>query len=280
MDNDNFAVVEKSKTPLNTSIILSLICVPLMIIQSIIGLFISGTYEKDGTIGRAIWQGNDVVNLFLFVPLLLIAIVLAKRGTDKGRIFWLGMQALVTYDYLYYPLAVAYDKYFLLYLAIFGISFFSFVFGITRIDFSKYTKYLPGKRSSVVVSVFMLFFAAILSLMWIGLSILNIFTGEVKIAGQSMISTFDLILITPPVILSVIWLLKGQARGYVILTVMSILCGLYCFILMAYTPFALKADLSDAWTMLPLWILLCALCIPTMFILLFNKKQIRSIFRN
>lgn len=266
--------MEKSKMSLNTSIVLSWICVPLMIIQSIIGLFVSGTYEKDGTMGRAIWQGNDVVNLFLFVPLLLIAIVLAKRDTDKGRIFWLGIQALVTYDYLYYPLAVAYDKYFLLYLTIFGISFFSIIFGITRIDFSKYTQYLPEKRSSVVVSVLMLFFAAILSLMWIGLSVMNIFTGEVKMTGQSMISTFDLILITPPVILSVIWLLKGQARGYVILTMMSILCGLYCFILMAYTPFALKADLSDAWTMLPLWVLLCALCIPAMFILLLNKRKI------
>lgn len=274
MGNDNFVVVEKLKASLNTSLILSWICVPLMIIQSIIGLFVSGTYEKDGTMGRAIWQGNDVANLFLFVPLLLIAIVLAKRGTDKGKIFWLGIQALVTYDYLYYPLAVAYDKYFLFYLTIFGISFFSFIFGITRIDFSKYTQYLPGKRSSVAVSVLMLFFAAILSLMWIGLSVMNIFTGEVKITGQSMISTFDLILITPPVILSVIWLLKGQARGYVILTMMSILCGLYCFILMAYTPFALKSDLPDAWTMFPLWVLLCALCIPAMFILLLNKRRI------
>lgn len=92
---------------LNTALILSKICVPLMIIQSVVGLCVPGTYAKDGAWGRAVWLGNDVVNLVLFVPLLSIAIVLAKRGTDKGKIFWLGIQALVTYDYMYCPLAVA-----------------------------------------------------------------------------------------------------------------------------------------------------------------------------
>ncbi len=273
MLNDNFAVEQKTVTSLKPALILSGLCLLLMIIQAIIGLFVPGTYIKDGAAGKATWQGNDFVNLFLFAPLLFIALVFIRRGSDKGKLFWLGIQALITYDYIYYPLGVAYDRYFLLYVAILGISLYSFLFGITRIDFSKYEHYIPEKRSSITASVLMLVFSLILSTMWIGLSIYYIFTGEIKLAPQGMITTFDLLLIVTPVVLSVIWLLKGQARGYVILTMMAMASGFYCFILIAYTPFALKANLPDAWTLLPLWIILCVLCLPTMIILLRSQRR-------
>ena len=258
---------------LNTALILSKICVSLMIIQSVVGLCVPGTYAKDGAWGRAVWLGNDVVNLVLFVPLLSIAIVLAKRGTDKGKIFWLGIQALVTYDYMYYPLAVAYDRFFLLYLAILGVSLYSLVFGLTRLDLATYARHLPGKRGRVAATGLMLAFALVLSLLWIGLSVHYLLTGELKLAVTPMVSTFDLLLIVTPVVLSAIWLLKGQARGYAVLTVMALVSGLYCFVLMAYTPFALRAGLPDAWTMLPLWVFLCALCLPAAVILLRNPQR-------
>lgn len=260
--------IGKDTPLLKIAFILSALCIPLIILQSTIGLTVPGSYAKDGAWGRAVWLGNDVVNLFIFTPLLLIAILLYKRGSAKGILFWLGTQGLITYDYLYYPLAVAYNQYFLLYVAILGISFYSFLFGITGIDFSKYEKYLPGKKSTLVVSSLMFTFALILSLMWIGLSVYYIFTGEEKLKGLAMISTFDFILIITPVVLSAHWLLKRQARGYVFSTVMTMVCGFYCLILMAFTPFALHAQLPDAWTMLPVWVLLCALCFPAMMILL------------
>ena len=258
---------------LNAALILSRICVPLMVTQSAIGLFVPGTYAKDGAWGRAVWLGNDVVNLVVFAPLLAFATVLAKRGPDKGRIFWLGMQALVTYNYIYYPLAVAYDRFFLLYLAILGVSLYSFVFGMTRMDLSAYGRHLPGKRGRVAAACLMLAFALVLSLLWIGLSVHYLLTGELKLAVTPMVSTFDLLLIVTPVVLSAIWLLKGQARGYALLTMMALVSGLYCFVLMAYTPFALRAGLPDAWTMLPLWILLCALCLPAAVILLRSPQR-------
>jgi hypothetical protein len=125
----------------------------------------------------------------------------------------------------------------------------------------------------MIASGLMLAFALILSLLWIGLSIYYLFTGEVKLGGQSMVSTFDLLLIVTPVVLSAIWLLKGQARGYVVLTVMNLVCGCYCFVTMAYTPFALSVNLPDAWNLLPLWIILWVLCFPATIILLRSQRR-------
>ncbi len=247
---------------------LSMACVPLMVLQSVLGLFVEGTYAKDGVWGRAIWQGNDFVNLFVFAPLLVIAIILARKGTGGGRLFWLGIQALVTYDYVYYPLAVAYDRYFLIYLAILGLSMYSFISGMGAIDPSRYSDRLPGRRTGILCRAMMTVFAAILALLWIGLSVHFILTGELKMQVTQMVSTFDLLLICTPVLLSVAWLSRGQARGYVLMTVMALVSGLYCLVLGANTPFALRAGLPDAWTMLPLWGLLFVLSLPVAIILL------------
>jgi hypothetical protein len=87
--------------------ILSGISLLLMILQSATGLFMPGMYARDTVWARAVFLGNDIVNLFLFAPLLTLALVALKRGTDKGKVFWLGVQAPITYDYIYYPLGVA-----------------------------------------------------------------------------------------------------------------------------------------------------------------------------
>jgi Flp pilus assembly pilin Flp len=54
---------------------------------------------------------------------------------------------------------------------------------------------------------------------------------------------------------------------------MGLICGFYSLILIAYTPFALKANLPDAWTMLPLWIFTAVLGLSPAFILLISKRS-------
>ena len=98
-------------------------------------------------------------------------------------------------------------------------------------------------------------------------------TGKLDMEGVSMISTFDLITLAVPLVLSAIWLYQGEGRGYVLSIVMGLVCGFYSFILMAYTPYALKANLTDAWTMLPFWMFTACLGLSPAFILLVSKRS-------
>lgn len=255
-------------------IILSQICLLLMIVQSATGLFVPGMYANDTTWGRAVFLGNDLINLFLFSPLLIIALILVKRGTAKGRLFWLGVQGLITYDYIYYPLGVVYSNYFLLYVAILGVSLYSFIFGMLGIGIADYQRLIPGKRARVVASVLILAFVMVFAFLWIGRWIMFLMTGKLDMEGVSMISTFDLLTLAVPLLLSSIWLLKGEGRGYVLSVVMCLVCGFYSFILVAYTPFALKANLPDAWTMFPFWIFTAVLGLTPAIILLKSKPGV------
>jgi hypothetical protein len=253
--------------------ILSEISLLLMVLQSATGLFMPGMYAKDTVWARAVFLGNDLVNLFLFTPLLITALVLLKRGTDKGKVFWLGVQALITYDYVYYPLGVVYSNYFLLYVLVLGVSLYSFIFGILGLGVARYHSFLPGKHARTSASILLLAFALVFVFLWIGRWIMFLMTGRLDMEGVSIISTFDLVTLAVPSVLSALWLLKGEARGYVLGIVMGLVCGFYSFILMAYTPYALKANLSDAWTMFPFWVFGAVLGLSPALILLTSKPR-------
>jgi hypothetical protein len=273
MSDSNLSIEKIPGKSLRVPMILSGTSLLLMFVQSTIGLFVPGMYSKDSTWGRAVFLGNDLVNLFLFTPLLVIALIFLKRGSDKGKVFWLGIQALITYDYIYYPLGVVYNNYFILYVTILGVSLYSFIFGILNLDLSNYQKYIPVKPKKIAASVLLLTFALIFVVLWVGRWISFLFTGTLDMEGVSMISTFDLLTLAVPLVISTIWLLKGEGRGYVVSIVLGLVCGFYSFILIAYTPYALKANLPDAWTMFPFWCFTAVLGLSPALILFTGKRS-------
>jgi hypothetical protein len=118
----------------------------------------------------------------------------------------------------------------------------------------------------------LLAFLLVFLFLWVGRWINFLLTGALDMEGVSLISTFDLLTLAVPLFLSTIWLLKGESRGYVLSIVMGLVCGFYSFILIAYTHYTLKANLSDAWTMFPLRVFTAVLGLSRAFILLTSKR--------
>ncbi|MGO1058211.1 hypothetical protein ACTL32_03655 [Planococcus sp. FY231025] len=50
------------------------------------GLFLDGLY-RDNALVVAAWRGNDIVTLFIVVPLLLASLAFSLRGSKRGRLF-------------------------------------------------------------------------------------------------------------------------------------------------------------------------------------------------
>jgi len=71
---------------------LSIAIAALMAIASAFGLFASGTYH-DNDWARSSFRGNDLVSLAFAVPLLLGSLVMARHGSVKAHVVWLGTLA-------------------------------------------------------------------------------------------------------------------------------------------------------------------------------------------
>lgn len=69
----------------NTYYILSWIIVVLAAIACAGGLFIEGLYHDNELIKTA-WYGNDIVTLVMAVPILIIAIIYSRQGSERAQL--------------------------------------------------------------------------------------------------------------------------------------------------------------------------------------------------
>lgn len=257
---------------------LTLILSALMVAGSILGLLPGVSYAGDGDWGRTVFQGNDIVNLVVYLPLLLLSRRAARSGNPIGELFFVSMTAACAYNYFYYPFALKYGVFYLLYVALFGLSLFSFVFSVSAIAPVDYTRFMPSRKHGIAGASMLFVFAGILGAMWIGMYAVFVLTGKILQEGVGLISVADLLFIVTPLSISGYWLLKGDARGYVFGVIMAVTCTIYCLILIAYTPLAVMRNMSDAFTMLPLWII-CFIIGASALALLIRRDVLRESVR-
>jgi len=94
----------------------------------VVQLFGWGLYRYDTLFAGAGSRGTDAVTLLLGVPALGTAAALYRRGSLRAGLFLAGMFGYFLYVYASYALGtVAYNEFFLVYVAVFSASFYGLV---------------------------------------------------------------------------------------------------------------------------------------------------------
>ncbi|MCC6996191.1 MAG: hypothetical protein IT370_16395 [Deltaproteobacteria bacterium] len=109
---------------------LATLAAPLLAIAAGVGVAWPGTYQRDAASIAAQAVGQDWVTLVLAVPLLLVGVVTAWRGSTLGHLLALGVLGYVVYGYLLYAFGVRHNELFLCYVAILGASVWGLVAGL------------------------------------------------------------------------------------------------------------------------------------------------------
>jgi hypothetical protein len=130
---------------------------------------------------------------------------------------------------------------------------------------------------------YIIIFSMLLIVMWIGQWLMFVIKGEVpKIIQDTgglthLVAALDLSMIVSPLIIGVIWMLKYRELGYIISAILMIQCTLTCIVLIVTAPFQSIANVADAWTMFPLWIITGVGCFVSSIVLLRNVRLLKSI---
>ncbi len=185
-----------------------------------------GVYHYDSIATAAQERGQDVVTLFLAVPLLVFALLLARRGSLRGQLLLTGTIGYFLYTYLSMAFLTAYNPLFLVYVALFSSSLFAFVLAFTSIvrkDLpAHFSLHLP-RRS---MAVFFFTVGGFLLLMWLGLIAPPLLQGQPPQALENMttlvIQAMDLGILVPVTMLSGALLLRRAPLGYLLASVVLI----------------------------------------------------------
>lgn len=241
------------------------------------GVAISGLY-RDNALVTAGWYGNDLVTLVVALPLLVVAMILSARGSARAQLVWLGMLDYTLYNYAFYLFGTAFNRFFLIYEALFVLSIFALIFGLAKVDVERAGQRFRARTPVRWISGYMLFVAAGLSGVYVAQSVGFIATGQppeiVVNTGHptSVVFALDLSLVVPVLVLGAVWLWKRRPWGYVLATIANVKGAVYMLALSASTISAVQAGALEDVSQVALWGLIGVASLIASLILLGNME--------
>ena len=188
----------------------------------------NGLYRFDTVFFAATFKGVDVITLVISLPLLITAFVLYRRNSPRGGILLLSALPYFIYIGASMTFSAAFNRIFLLYVALFSTSIFTFIGLATSVDPESFSKHLLPGLPYRGTAIFMFIAGIGTLLLWLSDLIGPLTTGSppTNLGPYTTMFThgFDSAMITPATILTGIYLLRRKPIGYLFAAPLLVFC--------------------------------------------------------
>lgn len=215
--------------------LLSIPTAVLTLAASLIGLiYQTEMYPTEAL--RLNFVANDVVNLFIGLPILLLSMWLARRGRLIGLLWWPGALLYLLYNALVYVFTLPLNWVFLLSLIVLAFSLYGIAILLTNID-SQFVRFrLTGAFSERLIGGILIVFGGAIILRAVGLL-------GMAIVNQTTLPASEIGLHIADFLIAMAWLIGGiliwrhRAMGYVmsiglLFQASMLIVGLIAFLLL------------------------------------------------
>jgi hypothetical protein len=185
-----------------------------------------GLYHYDTVASASQEKGQDVVTLFLGIPLLVVSLLLYRKGSLRGHLLLTGTLGYFLHTYGSMAFLTSYNPLFLAYVALFSASLFAFVLALTSFDLQSLPAHFSPHLPRRSIAVFLFAVGLFLFVMWLGLIVPPLLRGEAPQALEStttlVIQVLDLGVIVPVAFLSGTLLLRRAPLGYLLASIVLV----------------------------------------------------------
>lgn len=191
-----------------------------------ITLYGSGIYQNDSVSAAAQAIAQDIVTLVLGIPMLLVSLILARKGRLKGMLLLTGTIGYFLYAYMSYTFLCMYSPLFLVYVVLMSASLFAFILCISTFDIVALKNSFSPKLPVKFIGGFQLFIAFMLFAMWLGRIVPPLIAGKIPSGLEHystlVIQAMDLGIIVPVAAISGIMIIKKKNLGYLLSSIIII----------------------------------------------------------
>jgi len=192
---------------------MSLLMALLLLITAGTGILSDGLYRPFMSESMAAFQFfQDLVSLLL-VPLLLVALYLAYRGSLRAFVVWLGILIYAAYYYAFYSFGFVYTIYYPLYLAVMGLAIYSLAGLVGNADLQFFRQHvgdkMPIRLIAVVLGSTVLFIP-----LWLTMLVQHINTQQV--GATDLVFVLDLPFLIPACLLAAVLVWQRRPFGYLL----------------------------------------------------------------
>ena len=235
-----------------------------------------GIYKYDSLNYATQARAQDIVTLFIGIPLLITGTYLNRKKSLRGQLLLTGALGYFLYTYTSLVFLAAFNNFFLLYVALFSMSLFAFVLSMMNLNPQEILNRVSDKFPRRWVIAFSFILAIFLCMSWLGLVVPSIFSGEAPESLETyttmVIQAMDLGIVVPAFVLSAILLLKKNPWGYALSFVVMIKGMMMGAALIAMIIGQILAGVPSDPVMAVMFSLICVSGIITSLVMLKNIK--------
>lgn len=192
----------------------------LVVLVSLTGVFTPDFYHQETLNWQAQSVGQDLINLVVISPVLLISAFMSFKGKTIAKLIWGGTVLYLTYTFLLYCFDVHFNQLFLWYCWCLGLSFYSSVLLFHYTHTWKVEITNPMSVRTIVIFFF------IISILFYGLWLAEVIPAmeqggtpkSVQDAGllTNGVHVIDLAIFLPAIFVTALLMLKSNMIGLVL----------------------------------------------------------------
>lgn len=255
--------------------LLSVLLLALMAVQSALGLLLPDVYRDPAWV-RAAWYGNDWVTLIVGVPLMGTALLLARRGSIRGRLLWLGMLGYAGYNYAFYLFGANLNAFFPIYVAALVTCAAALILALFSLPWDELAAAADARMPNRLIGGYMIAVAVGLVVVWLALWAGHVFGGRPTPAEPEafkLVAALDLSLMAPALAVGGVLLWRRRPPGIAVAALAGVQAALYLFVLSVNSVVGFLRGLTQSPDELPIWATLAVLTAAADALLLVNIQD-------
>lgn len=196
------------------------------IFGQVVTIYGKGIYSNNTV--TAVMQAipQDIVTLIIGIPLLIISLVMARKGLLKGKVLLAGSLGYFLITYMMYTFVAMYNRLFLVYVLLMSASFFAFILMLLDFDINKLSSAYNKKLPIRFAGGYLMCSATIIGLLWLARCLPTLINGSIPLEvehGTTLpVQAFDLAFFLPGTFLSGLLLIKRKSFGFLFAPVSTI----------------------------------------------------------
>jgi hypothetical protein len=201
--------------------VLTVVLCALIVWSAIAGTTMPGIYANETDNWRIQTIGQDMIDLFLVVPILLNTALMISRGAQDAKLLWAGTTAYVTYTYTIFCFSVHFNSMFLVYCAVLGLSIFSLIY--YAYSHRRTFRYkVVGKSAGAVTGVYLMLTALFFAILWISEILMAILADQPPASLEeggfftNPVQVIDLAVCLPGLFITGLLLIRREKPGLVL----------------------------------------------------------------
>ncbi|WP_202915891.1 hypothetical protein [Pontibacter pamirensis] len=220
---------------------------------------------------------QDVVTLAVGIPLLLISLLLFRKGSLRGMFLLCGTLGYFLVTYLFYTVMGMYNVLFLAYVMLLASSFFAFLLSLRAFQTDTVRASFADNAPVKFAGGFLMFSAIAIGALWLSIVVPPLFDGtvipiQVEHYTTLVVQGLDLGILLPAAFVVGLLLVKKKAAGYLLAPVYLI----FLSILMTALTAKVIAMAMLGYNVFPVIVIIPLFNITAVICAYFMLKSIRS----